>query len=238
MKNEGGDTVIMTAQPLQKPKGFIDTISEIQQVASMEGRGAVLPENFFTIKNRLDFFTVGLKGAFISGLITAMMTPFAIGVIEKKIPVFGTYTPNTFDKVFVFILALSYAIGYGIFIGSAGRYSNGVISRAMIRNFLGGVISGATFKMIIAFVFFHFVYFFVITDSVLGKIFGFLYKTGLNRQHLNSFWNWIFTFKPVFLTSAWFVVITTLVFLAVPVFFFVKSLLRREKTLFTEMRGG
>ena len=229
------DTVIMTAQPLQKPKGFIETLADIQQVASIESRGASIPETFFTIKNKLDFFTVGLKGAFVSGLITALLTPFAIGVIEKKIPVFGSMNPAGFDKVFVFILALSYSIGYGIFIGSAGRYSYGSVTRSMIRNFLGGVMTGAFFKMFAAFIFFHFLYMNVFSDRVLEAIFSRLHGQ-VKKDTLITAWYWIYEFKEVFLISAWFIVLSTFLFLLVPVIYFIKSYRRKKKTLFNMMR--
>jgi hypothetical protein len=63
IREESGrnDTVIITAQPLQKPKEFIETLADIQQVAAIEQRGASIHEIFFTLKNKLDFFIVGLK---------------------------------------------------------------------------------------------------------------------------------------------------------------------------------
>lgn len=229
------DTVIMTAQPLQKPKGFIETLADIQQVAAIEQRGASIPETFFTIKNKLDFFTVGLKGAFVSGLITAILTPFAIGVIEKKIPVFGSMDPAGFDKFFVFILALSYSIGYGIFIGSAGRYSYGNVTRAMIRNFLGGVMTGAFSKMFVVFIFFHFLYFNLFSDKVLEAVFSRL-SGNIQNDYLEPVWYWIYDFREVFLISAWFVVLSTFLFLIVPVIYFVKTYIKKKKTLFNMLR--
>jgi hypothetical protein len=238
-REEGGrnDTVIMTAQPLQKPKGFIETLADIQQVAAIEQRGASIPETFFTLKNKLDFFTVGLKGAFVSGLITALLTPFAIGVIEKKIPVFGSMNPSDFDKFFVFILALSYSIGYGIFIGSAGRYSYGNVTRSMIRNFLGGVMTGAFSKMFVAFIFFHFLYINVLSDTVLESIFSRLYGN-ISNDYLEPLWYWLYEFREVFIISAWFVVLSTFLFLFVPVIYFMKTYIKKKNTLFTMLRDS
>lgn len=136
MPSRDSGVVIATA-PVVKPKGLIDAISEIEQFYVAESEGSEIPERFFTIKNRIEFFEVGFKGSFISGLVTVLLTPVAIGVIENMIPVFGSGEPSAYDKLFVFAIALSFTIGYSLFIGVLGRYYRGKVTRSMIRNFLG-----------------------------------------------------------------------------------------------------
>ena len=70
---------------------------------------------FLTTKQRLEFMEVGFRSAFASGLVTALLTPVAIGVIEQYIPMFGDANPSIFDKFSAFLLALGFSLGYAIF---------------------------------------------------------------------------------------------------------------------------
>ena len=54
---------------------------------------------FFSLKDRLDTMIVGLKSSFLSGLIVALLTPLAIGVVERIIPIFGDTQPTLFDQI-------------------------------------------------------------------------------------------------------------------------------------------
>ena len=98
-----------------KPKGLLDAISEIQQYYVVERSGSTIPVDFFTLGGKLAFFEVGFKGGFLCGLISAFLTPIAIGVIEKYIPIFGSYDATLYDKFFAFLIAVSFTVGYAFF---------------------------------------------------------------------------------------------------------------------------
>ncbi len=213
MSRSGG--VVITSSGDMKPKGLIDAISEIEQFYTTEQSGSEIPERFFTTKNRIEFFEVGFKGAFISGLITALLLPWAIGVFEKKVPVFGVVGGSFFDQIFALLLAFSFTIGYAVFIASVGRYYEGPFTKSMVRCLLSGVVIGALFKMVIAFLFFHFLYFVILTEERLSTALLHL-KDRVAFETLDQIYRWTLGFKPVFLTSAWLVVLTTLIFIAIP----------------------
>jgi hypothetical protein len=158
---------------------------------------------------------VGFRGSFVSGLITALIMPVAIGVTEKMIPVFGSSSPTAFDVFFVFLLAFGFSLGYACFISRAASMYIGPYTRSMIRNFVGGVITGAIGKMIIAFIFFHFMYMVVLTEKhVAWVLLRFRGRAGMDT--LNAIYRWVIEFKPVFITASYLVVVTTLVYIAIP----------------------
>lgn len=226
-KGSSGSVILADSTGI-KPKGLIDAISEIEWYYTAESEGSPIAERFFTMKNKIEFFEVGFKGAFISGLLSAFFTPFAIGVVEKFIPIFGTLEPSAFDKAFVFMLALGFSLGYAVLIGQVGRFYGGNFTKSMIKSFLSGVIAGAVLKMVVAFLFFHFLYLTIITEkniiSVLQPMRDFV-----SYETLNNIYIWILNFKPVFLTSAWFVVFTTIIFIMIPLIMITITVIKQKR---------
>ena len=216
MPGESGTVVITSGGGESKPKGIIDALSEIEKFSAMERKGSEIPERFFTTRNRIEYFEAGFKGSLASGLVSALLAPLAIGVLEKMVPVFGDTEPTAFDKGFVFLIALSFSIGYAVFIGGMGKYYAGNFTRIMIRSFVSGTIVGAVLKMVLAFIVFHFLYLVVLTE---GRIVSFLsiFRSWADPGTLEGIYRWIVDFKPVLLISAWFIVLTTAIFIMVPV---------------------
>ena len=206
---------IQSGQSETHPRGIIDAISNIEYYHAQEKRGAILSAGFFTMKQQIEYFEVGFRGSFISSLITAMITPVAIGVTEHLIPVFGSTSPSAFDKVFVFMLAFGFWLGYSCFIARAASLYIGPYTRRMIRSFIGGVITGAIGKMMIAFIAFHFLYMVVFTRDHIVRL---LLKFGkhIKTETFIAIYRWIMEFRPVFLISAYLIVLTTLVFVTIP----------------------
>jgi len=230
-KDDATDIMPMPAGQEIHPKGLLEAISFIEQNFSNELGGAILKETFLTTKQRLEFFEVGFRGSFMSGLISAMLTPIAIGVIERYIPIFGDADPSRFDMVFAFMLAVGYSLGFAIFLAYASTKFVGGYTRAMIRNLLGGVVAGAAFKAILAFLGFHFLYFVMLSDANMQKGAQLLYKAHAPRNAVVSAYSWLYDFKPVFLTSAWFVLGVTLVFVLIPTTSMLLARVRNRKLI-------
>lgn len=198
-----------------RPRGIIEAISNIEYYHAQEKRGVILSAGFFTMKQKIEYFEVGFRGSFISGLITAMIVPVAIGVVERMIPVFGSTSPTTFDKAFVFLLAFGFTLGYSIFIARAASLYIGPYTRSMIRNFVGGVVTGALGKMTIAFIFFHFLYMVVLTKNHIIRLL-LIFKRYMRIETFISIYRWIAEFRPVLLTASYLIVVTTSIFIAMP----------------------
>ena len=220
--------IVISTPPVTKPKGLIDAIAEIEQFYVAESEGSEIPERFFTIKNKIEFFEVGFKGSFISGLVTILLTPVAIGVIENMIPVFGSPEPTMFDKAFVFCIALSFTIGYSLFIGILGRYYQGKVTRSMIRNFVSGVVVGAMLKLILSFIFYHFMFLVVLKEGRVADVLISI-QSRIEGEWVHDVFHWIMAFKPVFLTSAYFMALTTAIFIFIPLCSIAAGSIRNRK---------
>ncbi len=208
-----GDVFLGSPLPAGKPKGLIDALSEIQQYYVVERSGSPIPEDFFTIGGKLAFFEVGFKAAFLSGMVSALLTPFAFGVIQRYIPIFGSYEPSLFDRVFALVLATSFSVAYAIFLASTGRYYIATISKAAIRGLLAGFIVGALLKMVIIFILFHTIYFlsqnFLVRNLLRLRPF-------IKHGTLEGIYTFLMEFKSVFLVSSYFVIFTTLLMIGIP----------------------
>lgn len=220
------------AQPAQKPKGIIDAISAIQRFSAMEAGGSEIPPSFYSDADMIDYFEVGFKGAFVSGLITALFTPFAIGVMEKMIPAFGAMakdpTLEAFDTLYSFMLALSFSAGYAFFISRVAQHYIGNITKQMVRDLLTGMVTGAVLKMGIAFILFHIVYYLVWTVDNARAFFKALAFIADDDTLYRAF-RWSMQFRPVFLQSAWFIVLSTLIFMGIPLGNLYYNIRKRKK---------
>ena len=211
----GSDQVIVNQAYMERPKSLLDAVKEIQNMAAMEmGAAEGINPMFFSLKDRWDMMVVGIKSSFLSGLIVAFLTPFAIGVVERIIPIFGDTNPTIFDQVYALVLALGFTLGYGFFLANLRSCYVGNISKAMIRNLLGGAALGAGAKAIIAVIVFNFLYLYFTAHRIgsmvlpLGKL--------LTEAQLEYLYIKLLEFRPVLLISSWFIVLATLLFIAIP----------------------
>jgi hypothetical protein len=214
-KTRGGDTIIPQDAP-GKPKGLIGAYSEIEQYYNSERKGTDISEKFFTMSGKMLFWEIGFKGALASGLVSVLLTPFAMGVWTNTLPIFGSYTPSWYDKFFALMCAMGFTVGYALFFGSLGKFYIGEITKCAIHYLLQGVILAAVLKGFVAFMAFNYIYFVLLDPGFLAdhmiQLKGFIAYNTLNR-----WFNWWLAFKPVFLLSSYFVVITTLILIIVPI---------------------
>lgn len=229
--NSGGGrdgAPIIQQAPAEHPKGLLDAISELEYFHTQELRGARFNGGFFTTKDKIVFMELGFRSTFASGLVTALLTPVAIGVLEKMIPVFGSSNPSNFDNFFVILLTLSYLIGYGCFLGWAVRCFYGEYTHLMVKNLLVGIVTAAVFKMVIAFILFHFLYIKVLTQENIVRAMAWITK-GIKIEKIAWLYHWLIDFRPVLLTSAWFVVMTTTIFLSVIIGCYISAVRRNRR---------
>jgi len=186
---------------------------------------------FLTTKQRLEFMEVGFRSAFASGIVTALLTPVAIGVIERYIPMFGNTDPSLFDKISAFLLALGFSLGYAIFMAKTATCYIGKYTRAMIANLMGGMAFGAILKAIVAFIAFHFIYFKILSDDHVSWAVSKLYHARLSEKTVAGIFNWVQGFKTVFLTSAYFILVTTAIFILIPLIAMLYAHFRNKKLI-------
>lgn len=216
--NSNNQTPIITGGGLmEQPKGLLDGISEIEYIYQQELSGVDLSGGYFTSKNRLSFYELGMRTTLISGLVMSLMVPFAIGVIERNIPVFGSTDPSLFDQVFVLLISVSYMIGYAAFIGWGCSKYYGDYSKSMVRNLMSGVTMAASIKVVIMFIFFNFCYLVLFTRDSLLSAFTYISRnvgTHISHTTIEKSYLWCLEFRDAFLWSAWYIVITTVFYLS------------------------
>lgn len=211
------------------PKGLLEAISYIDQNFANEIGGCIINSRFLNIKQRIEFMEVGFRSSFVSGLISAVLTPIAIGVLERYIPMFGDATPTFIDQASAVLLALSFYVGYAVFIAKSATCYIGEYTRSMVRNLLGGMTLGAVLKAIIVFLAFQSLYFFVMKDKYLAWVASQCYRAHMKQATVIKVYCWLQGFREIFLTSANFVVLTTIIFTVIPWIAYTYAKFRNKK---------
>ena len=235
-KQDGG-LVIGTLGGAEKPTGLLTAISAIENYAMNERESGSVPHGFFTTQNRVSFFAVGFTGGLVSGLVAALLTPIAIGVIENYIPIFGSHEPSLYDQCFAFAVSLSFSLGYAAFISRVRGDYVGTASKSAINNLVSGLATGAVLKLIIALVGFHFMYFVVLAPQNIGPLLLKLHPL-VKLTTLEWWFQWLGEFRHVFLISSYVIVLTTFLTVATPVVAIMLSVRGSRRRKMQEKKWG
>ncbi len=149
-----GGTVIVTRGEDTKAKSFFEAISMIEQISAAEME-MDLPEGSYPTFSKLSFSAVAAKHAISTTLLTFLMAPFSMLVIERFLPAFGQANPGFFDKAFALLLAAAPAVSFSFFfVYVINRvYIRGKVTRALIGYYVNSYIIVkfiATFFMLMA----------------------------------------------------------------------------------------
>lgn len=211
------------------PKGLLDAISYIDQNFANEMGGCMIKARFLTTKQRFEFMEVGARSSFASGMISVLLTPLAIGVVEKYIPMFGESNPSVFDQFCAMLLAMSFSLGYAVFIAKTATQYIGEYTKSMVRNLLGGMIGGSVLKAVLAFIAFHGIYFKVFSDQNIVWVLSKVFYTRFSMETITKIFKWVQSFRGIFLTSSYFIVLSTILFIMIPCVAYLWTWRRNEK---------
>ncbi len=234
-KGGGNETVVMTGVgDFKKPLNLLQAIEEIQHMAALERNlDEPLDKNFFSTKQRIDFFMMGVRNGFLNGFITALLTPLAFGVLDKMIPLFGDKQLTTFDEIYAFMLAVGFSLGFAIFLSSLHKCYVGTISKGMIRNLFGGMFAGITAKVIIVALAFNWLFVYLSPRHVYNALL-FIHKY-LPKTNLVPVYHWILEFRNVFPESVVFVALTSFLMVVIPLITLtvtsIRNRVRKERNL-------
>lgn len=128
------------------PRGLLEALAAIEQSATNERQGCQIPEGFLTTRQRIEFMEVGIRSAIASGLVLSLFSPLAVAMLEGRIPVFGSTTPQLCDRLLVLLLTCGFSLGYALIIGRAAWQWQGKYSRAMVLNLVGGMLLTTVLK--------------------------------------------------------------------------------------------
>ena len=231
----GGQSPIITggAGSIEKPTGLLTAISEIQAIGDLERQGAFLPPEQFTLERQFDFYGLGVKSTLKPGIIMGLLTPLAIGILEEKIPVFGSTNPNLFDRIFVVLVSISYMIGYASFMGWACTKWYGEYSNRMVQTLLRGLQTAAVVKAVLIFFLFNFFYMVFFTKPRLTETFAHLSKY-ISLDTLTPYYLFCIGFQDCFFWSAWYVLATTVLYMFIIYMTYKVSEKRNNKLLNTD----
>jgi len=216
-----------------RPKSFLDVVSIIENYYLAEKDGNQLPDNLFTFKGRIMVSEVGFKGAAISAIISIFLAPFFIAVVEKYVPIFGSSKFTLFDQFFALVLAVSFSLGYSLIIASVGRYYIGNLPRKSTNWLMLGLTTAGILKIVVAFVLYNSVYVLVLDEARVTKILVSLQRY-LSYETLNKVYTILMGIKPLLLTSANFIILSSLLMITVPWLFIYLASRKTKKILARE----
>src|SRR6266702_4062492 len=184
---------IIQQMRMEHPKGLLDALAELEHFYSQELGGAKIDKGFFTTRDQVHWLELGFRSAFVSLLVISIFVPIANSVHDGMIPVFGSCKPSFFDQIFVYLLALSFLIGYSLFLARATRSFYGEYSHQMVNNLVGGIIAGAVFTAGVACLFYNFLSVKVLTEENIAKAMAWMAK-GISVGKLEGAYRWLLEF--------------------------------------------
>ncbi len=211
----GHDVTPIGIQGSIRPKSFLDVVSIVQNYYLAEKDGYELPDNLLTLKGKMLISEVGLKGAAISALISIPLTPLFVGVVERFIPIFGSYDFSYFDQAFAVVLALSFGMGYSLIVTHIGKFYAGRLAKRAINYLVFGLMFAASLKLILATIIYNSLYATVLQEERVARYLLKLYPY-VSYETLDKAYRFIMTAKPVLLTSTSFVFLSTFLMISVP----------------------
>ncbi len=133
--------------------GFIDAFSQIQQYAVIERSGQEIPDDFLTIRGKLNFFSTGFSNGFKEGLLFAFATVLLLPIMsdpQLRMTV-SAYIPYFKSNLFLWVLnCLPIAIMGGMCC-ILSRYRIGLITRKAVDSLLLGRLFSLILKAVIIF---------------------------------------------------------------------------------------
>lgn len=219
-------TVVPVQQNISQeinPHSLFDAISYVEQQYSNECGGAETSSGLFTTKQKVEFWEVGFKSAIKSGFILALLTPIAVGVIERMIPVFGDKDPTMFDMMFAFLLSFGFPLLFALFLAQVSAKHRAGYTRSMIKSLMSGFNTGTAIKTIVIFLLFHFLALFGLSDPMLLKFGTYLKTFKVSYETISSTIEWFIKFRTVLVKSAYIVLATSVVSVLLPMFAYHKT---------------
>lgn len=211
----GHDVTPIGLQGSIRPKSFLDVVSIVQNYYLAEKGGYELPDNLLTLKGKMLISEVGLKGAAVSALISIPLTPFLVGVVERFIPIFGSYEFSYFDQAFAVVLALSFGLGYSLIVTHIGKFYAGRLAKRAINWLVFGLMVAASLKLVLATIIYNSLYATVLREDRVAWCLLKLYPY-VRLETLDKAFRFIMATKSVLLTSTSFVFLSTFLMISVP----------------------
>jgi len=132
---------------------LLDAISQIQQFYVIEATGQEIPDDFLTIRGKLNFFNVGFGAGFLEALLFALLTSIILPIVSDPPTrhAMARYFPLLDSNVFLWVLNLAPVIVSGGLCCYLSRCYIGKITRRAIDFLLLGRLFSLVIKGMILF---------------------------------------------------------------------------------------
>lgn len=204
--DSGGITPIPTGMGgIPGPKGLLETIAAIEQLSFAERTGEPISEEAITRVMLMHYMEEGMKHSFLAGIGMLFTAPLSFGVLEKVVPVFGTWNPSFLDIVFALLLSALPLVVTAVFLSyifAESYYGNGT-SKA-IKFLTMGVYTGGIISALIGWALLHFLYFFGIRSKAFHQIILSLGKI-IGMVRAQSVLNFFYSLGSSMVMAAWYI---------------------------------
>ncbi len=227
-----GGPLFPSTTPRPKPKSLLEAISDIEKLSAVERTGNPIPQHFLLLNEKIGYFDVGLKGGWADTLVTLFFVPLSMGVFDRVVPIFGSVNPTSLDQLFSMLIGISYMLGYNILMAfNLGRCFFGTVCRHAIWQLYGGFVTGSVLKMILVFFIYHFLYL-KITPEVISHVMTSGYwmaRPFVGLEQWDTTFLWLVDMRNALFKSGFFVVISTMLCLAIPAVSFVMGSINAKR---------
>jgi len=168
-----------------EPKSLLDAISEIQQLAVIEKKAQnQIDPHYFTLKQQIEFFVIGLKTGVIEGAFFMFAFPILLVVTPAFVMYFYEYKfSDSTVIIFNFIGYVSLLFVTVVTLSLARHYNAGNLTRKAIDSFFFGRGSALIIKAIVSLFLFKWLYnISLYKPSIIYEICGYfdIFTFGIN----------------------------------------------------------
>lgn len=231
---DAGVTVVQGGVADTSPKSIFHAITEIEQFSLAEQRDEISKDALTTFK-RLTFAMIGMKHGAFGVLISVLITPIMLGVIDHYFPIFGTYQPSPVDIAFGILSSFGPSVAFTYLIAKmVSRVYWGDLTKSAINSFLWGYAGGKITAVLVFGIFLHFLYVKIPTARIIefiqgypAQIIGFFLS--MNEGQVIAL---ILNIHKNLISCAWIISIVLIINLFIIIFFMVRGKItskRKEK---------
>lgn len=187
----GGSTVVTGGGAYKKPKGLLDAISEIQQFKVIESGSNHIDSDFFSIQQRLDYYSVGSRSGMKESVFMFLIFPVFGWIIPSYLNFFYGGTTGVDTQVLLLLVALLPALSYvGLCVFLANLYSGQITKMAINALLMGRSMVMAMLGFFIFFVY-YMLYSLSLTKSVSHAVISMFFAIGkATNPHLPKLRNY------------------------------------------------
>ncbi len=184
-------TVVTGGGAYKKPKGLLDAISEIQQFKVIESGSNHIDSDFFSIQQRLDYYSVGSRSGMKESVFMFLIFPVFGWIIPSYLNFFYGGTTGVDTQVLLLLVALLPALSYvGLCVFLANLYSGQITKMAINALLMGRSMVMAMLGFFIFFVY-YMLYSLSLTKSVSHAVISMFFAIGkATNPHLPKLRNY------------------------------------------------